>query len=221
MAVVFRGDVYDFLCCAKYTNGVLDSNNSVVFIREIDTEIWNKLDYTITCLAQYLGGILAGDSLSPNIYQLFNGFDDDGEIITNFWNNAYTDLDLEGLKKVGYFNVQGLIQSSQKTKVSYSLDNGPYVECFTIDGNGSYVNKSSPVGIGTFAIGSNVIGGGSSVSANTFEVDIPVHTDLFQFISFRLEAVDVGYIQINKFQYKDIRAKRRRVLQYNDPEINE
>lgn len=220
-AVVFRADVYDILCCAKYTNGILDTYNSRTFIRQKDTGIWNLLDYTISALAQYTNGLLSGDSLSPNLFQLFSGFDDEGNIIDNHWNNAYTDLELDGLKKVGYFNIQGLIQSGQKVKVSYSLDDAPYVDVFTIDGDGAYVNKSSPVGIGTFAIGANLIGGGGTVNANSFEIDIPVHTDLFQYISFRLEAIDIGYVQIDKFQYKDIRFKRRRIISFNDPELND
>lgn len=220
-AVVIRSGNYDLLCCTKYTNGIVDTFNSITFIRDVDSGIWNKLDYTVNVLAEYTGGLLAGDSLSSNVFTLFSGFDDEGELIPNFWNNAFTNLNLDGLKKVGYFNIQGLIQNSQQVKVSYSLDNGPYTEIFTIDGQGSYVNKSSPVGIGTFAIGANVIGGGGSVSANQFEIDIPVHTDLFEFISFRLEAIDIGYVQIDKFAYKDIRYKRRRILQFNDPEINE
>lgn len=225
-AVVIRAGNYDLLCCTKYTNGKVDNFNSVTFIRDIDSGVWNKLDYTVNVLAEYTGGILAGDSLSSNVYTLFSGFDDDGELIENFWNNAFTNLGLDGLKKVGYFNLQGLIQNSQKVKVSYSLDNGPYVLASSpqfsgiIDGQGSYVNKSSPVGIGTFAIGANVIGGGQTVNASEFEIDIPVHTDLFEFISFRLEAIDVGYVQIDKFQYKDIRFKRRRLLSFNDPQID-
>jgi hypothetical protein len=219
--VVWSWGDYDIVSCAKYTNGKLDTYNSVTFIRSIYSGVWNKLDYYINVLGEYYGSLIAGDSLSPNIDVLFSGFDDNGQVIQNYWNNAYTDFDIKGMKKCNYFNVQGLIQPSQKIKVSYALDNGQYVECFIIDGSGNYVNKSSPVGIGSFTIGSNVIGGGGgNAFANEFEIDIPVHTDLFEFISFRLEALDVGYAQVNKFSYKDIRFKRRRILQYSDPEIN-
>lgn len=218
--VVWHWGDYDFVSCTKYTNGKLDTYNSVTFIRSIYSGVWNKLDYFINCLAEYSGALIAGDSISPNLEVLFSGFDDDGETISNYWNSSYTDFDISGMKKVGYFNLQGLIQPDQKLKVSYSLDNGLYTDLFTIDGNANYVNKSSPVGIGSYTIGSNVIGGGGSATANEFEVDIPVHSDLFEFISFRLEALEVGYVQVNKFTYKDIRFKRRRLLQFEDSEIN-
>ena len=211
---------YNIVSCAKYTNGKLDTYNSVTFIRNIFSGVWNKLDYFVNVFGEYQGALLAGDSISPNLEVLFSGFDDDGETINNYWNNAYTDFGISGMKKVNYFNIQGLIQPDQKLKVSYSLDNGLYTDLFTIDGNASYVNKSSPIGIGSYTIGSNVIGGGGIATANEFEVDIPVHSDLFEFISFRLEALEVGYAQVNKFTYKDIRFKRRRLLQFEDSEIN-
>jgi hypothetical protein len=220
--VVFNWGDYDIVCCAKLTNGILDKFNSVMLIRDIVSGLWNRLDYFVNFLAVYNGSLIAGDSLSPNLYTLFSGFDDDGDIIPNNWNNAYTDFEIPGMKKVGYFNIQGLIQPSQKVKVSYSLDSGVYIDVFTIDGTASYVSKSTPIGIGSFTIGENVIGGdgGGVATANPFEIDIPVHSDLFEFISFRLEALDVGFVQINKFSYKDIRFKRRRIQQYSDPEID-
>ena len=102
--------------------------------------MWSKLDYGSTALSVFYGALISGDSLSPNIYTLFSGFDDDGEVIQNYWNNGYTNLDIPGMKKVGYFNIQGLIQPSQKIKVSYSLDSGAYIDVFEIDGASNYVN---------------------------------------------------------------------------------
>ena len=75
-AVWSWGD-YDFVSCAKYTNGVLDGYNSVTFIRSIYTNVWNKLDYFVNIFAEYAGALIAGDSISPNLEVLFSGFDDD------------------------------------------------------------------------------------------------------------------------------------------------
>lgn len=220
-AVVYRFGEYDIMECQKYTNGIKDTYNSVTFVRNIFSGAWDKLDYAFTCLAEYGGALIGGDSLSPNVYTLFSGFDDDGEIIPNYRNSSATNFGLEGLKKVGYLNVQGLIQPSQRVKVSISLDGAPYVEMYTIDGSATYVLQSNPVGVGSFTLGTGIVGGGGGeVTANEFEVDIPLHTDKFDYISFRVEALDVGYVQINTVAYKDIRFKRRRLLSYNDPEIS-
>ena len=96
-AVWSWGD-YDFVSCANYTNGQLDTYNSVTFIRSVYSGAWNKLDYFINVFAEYAGALIAGDSISPNLEVLFSGFDDDGQTINNYWNNAYTDL--VGLRKI-------------------------------------------------------------------------------------------------------------------------
>jgi hypothetical protein len=154
------------------------------------------------------------------LYTLFSGFDDDGQVIPNYWDSSYTDFGIQGLKKANYLNVQGLIQPAQSLEISISLDQGAYNLVYTITGDGGYVSQANPVGVGSFTIGSNVVGGGGgTVFANQFELDIPIHTDLFEYISFQIKAIGVGYVQVDNVAYKDIRLKRRRLLSYQDPEI--
>lgn len=220
-AVMYRWGEYNILECQSYINGHKNSYNSVTFVQNIYSGLWNQLDYDFTCLGNYLGTLVSGDSLSPNAYTLFSGFDDDGSVIANYWNTSYSDLEMEGIKKCGYLKIRGLIQPTQRVDVNLSLDFGNYVNMYTIVGNAGYVNKSNPVGIGTFTIGSQVIGGDSSQQfANPFEIWIPVHTDLFEYISTQVQALDVGFIQIDEIAYVDIRKKRDRPLRYSDPAIN-
>jgi len=218
--VVYRFGEYDVMECQNYTNGAKDTYNSATFIRNIYSGLWNQLDYAFTCLGEYNGTLVAGDSLSPNLYTLFSGFDDDGQVIPNYWDSSYTDFGIQGLKKANYLNVQGLIQPAQSLEISISLDQGAYNLVYTITGDGGYVSQANPVGVGSFTIGSNVVGGGGgTVFANQFELDIPIHTDLFEYISFQIKAIGVGYVQVDNVAYKDIRLKRRRLLSYQDPEI--
>ncbi len=218
-AVVHRWGEYDIMECQKYVNGQKQEFNSVTFVRNIYSGLWNKLDFASTCFGEYYGALLGGSSISPNVQILFSGFDDEGEVIANNWNSGYTDLDIPGLKKANFFNISGLIQPSQRLVVSISIDQGPYAEVYTIDGNGSYVSKNNPVSVGSFTVGSNVVGGGGDVTANPFEIDIPINAGPFEFISFQFQAIDVGYIQVDKAGYKDIRWLRRRINAYNDPQV--
>lgn len=213
--VVWRWGQYDFLTVSEYVNGILNTFNSKTFMRDIYSGNWNLLDYTPSCVAEYLGTLIAGDSLSPNVYTLFSGFDDDGSPIINHWNTAYSNIGLQGLKEVGFIHVSGLIQPNQSIQIALSLDFGQYVTYFTIQGNGTYVNRSIQVEIGGETLGSSVIGsgeGGGSVYANPFEIDIPVHTDLFEYISTQLNALNVGFAQIDSLSYKDVRWKQRSIL---------
>lgn len=202
--------------------GIYNTYNTICFARNIWSGLWNKLDYDFSCLDEFYGMLLGGDSLSPNVFTLFSGYDDDGEVINNYYNNAFTKLDIDGLKTVGYLHVEGLIQNPQNVQVGIALDGGSYVTEYVILGNGPYVNQGVSVGIGTYTEGSTVVGGQGSAAqfANKFEVDIPIHTDLFEYISFQFKALQVGYVQINKVSFKDIRFKRRRLLPYEDPEID-
>lgn len=224
--VMWRFGDFDIMSCADRIDGILQDFNGVTFVRNNISGQWDKLDYYINCAEIFQGTFVAGDSLSPNIFTLFSGFDDDGAVIANYRKMGYTDLEIQGLKKVNYLNLQGLIQPGQKLEVYISLDNGEYQLVYTILGNGPYVSNKI-VAVGTETIGTNVVGGGlgstagsSQIFANEYELDIPIHTDLFEYISFMVRAIDIGYVSVNRAEYKDIRFKRRRLLSYEDPEID-
>ena len=214
-AIVMRWGEYDIMSCMNYTDGIVNTYNSATFIRDIYSGHWNQLDYTPACLAPYYGALLMGDSLSPNCFILFSGFDDDGAPIYNYWDTPYTDLDLQGLKQVDYLHVTGMIQLNQQLQISLSQDYGNYSTVFTIMGNGSYVNTSIQEEIGGATVGSSVIGsgsGGGSVYASPFEIDIPVFTGLFEHISVELEALQIGWIQVDGLSYKGIHWSQRSIL---------
>ena len=61
--------------------------------------------------------------------------------------------------------------------------------------------------IGSYTLGSKVIGGGGEATAQPFDVTFPIHTDKFQNASVRFEAQGIGHAAINSYIYKDIRAK--------------
>lgn len=213
-AVVFRWGEYNLLACKQVLNGVVQPANSVLLIQNITTGYWNVLDYSVSAFGEYLGALLGGDSLSPNIETLFSGLDDDGNVISNIWASGATDFGFSGEKKLGYLVVQGLIQHDQQIQVTLSFDGGLYTPTFTILGNGPYVS-SLAVTVGANTAGSSIVGGGGgSIQAFPFTVEIPVHSDLFQYVSVGFEALAVGWAQIDRFAAKDIRLKRLRLSTY-------
>jgi len=223
---IFRWYDYDIVCFKNYTNGQVDTFNDVTFIRNIISGKWDRLDYTVNCLADFNGVLLGGDSQSVNVFELFSGFDDNQNKINNYYNTSPQNLELDGLKTVGFIHMSGLISRGQQLKISYSLDGSNYTYLYTIDGSGSYVNQGSPVTIGSRMVGSNVVGGGNGSGpltptyANRYELDIPIQTDLFEYISLQFEAVNIGYVSVDRAGYKDIRYKRMRLLYYEDLQIN-
>ncbi len=220
--VIFRWGDYDFVSLKNTVNGMVSSFNGITFIRNIVSGLWNQLDFYINCGADYNGTLIAGSSLSANVFKLLNGFDDSNSVVANQHSQAFTNLNIEGLKKVGYLNMSGLIQKGQNLDVFVSLDNGAYTKVFTIAGDGPYVS-STLVTVGSQGIGIGTVGGGfdnDPVYASRYEVDIPIHSGLFEYIGWKVQATNVGFISVERQEWKDIRFKRRRLLSYEDSEIN-
>ena len=211
--VMFRWGDYDIMACQGSLNGVVQENNNVTYIRNTYSEQWDILDYSISCLAEYNGTLLSGDSLSNNLFTLFSGVDDDGATINNYWYSKQYNLGIDGLKRFHRFTIQGLIQQTQNIDIYLSYDNGAFTKFITVEGNGTYVNKGNPVMVGSNTIGSQVIGGGGDViTAYPYELDIQLPSDLFEYVQVKFVANNIGYVQIDEFSFKDCRYKGRKLI---------
>lgn len=210
--VAFRWGDYEIFCCQNTTLGVTDPHNSVMFVHNVVSNAWDRLDFFVSCLAEYNGTLVAGDSVSNNVYTLFSGFDEDGDIITNYWLSSNLNLGTDNLKNCRRMVIDGLIQPDQSIKVSLAYDGGAFTEVFTIAGNADYVDGGQETSIGAPTLGTQVIGGQGGVTASPFEVDFPINSDRFVDVQIRVEALGVGWASINSFTFKDIRNKGRKNL---------
>lgn len=210
--VAYRWGDYEIFCVQDKINGVANTYNSTMYVRNVVSNAWDKLNYYASCLTTYNGTLVAGDSISNNIYTLFSGFDEDGDIIENYWTSSDLNLKTENLKTCRRMVIDGLIQPAQQLKVYLSYDGGDYTLVQTIDGSGSYVDQGTEVFIGGPTIGAKIGGGGGSDTASPFEIDFSIASDRFIHVRVKFEAADVGYVSVNSFQFKDIRDKGRRNL---------
>ena len=115
-AVAYRWGDYEIFCVAEKINGVANTFNSVMLIRNVVSGAWDILDYYASCLATYGGTLIAGDSVSNNIYTLFSGYDEDEGIISNHWTSSDLDLGTKNLKTCRRMVIDGLIQKDQDLK---------------------------------------------------------------------------------------------------------
>ena len=214
-AVMFRWGDYDLLSFAGNLNGIVQANNISTYARNRFTGQWDLLDYSVSSFAKYNGALLGGDSLSNNVYTLFSGFDDDGQIISNHWSSKQFDFGIEGLKKFNIFHIRGLIQLAQNKDISMSFDGGAFVKIATVNGNGAYVAKGTPQNIGSVTIGTDIIGGSSNATAFPYEVDIPFVSPRFEYVQVKFEATNIGFAQIDEFGFKDVRYKGRHINPIN------
>jgi len=205
-APVFEWGDYVIFSCAQIRNGVADNVNSRTFLYHKLSKVWNLTDLPATAFANYNGLLLAADPLENNVYRLFTGFADQDSLIYNYWTSGRDDLDWTGKKKVKRMLIEGLIQTTQQVEVSISLNGGSFVTVFTIDGSGEYVDTGTSISIGNNMFGSKVIGGGGgTTSANPFSVEFPINTRTFEDIRIKFEAISGGYVQINSYEWLDIR----------------
>lgn len=211
-AVLDRFGDLELVCLQEYVSGTANTYNSAMYVRNVYSGAWDKLDYRASCLGSYNGSLIAGDSISNNVFTLFSGFDDDGSPIPNYWQDGQLNLGTTNLKRTHLMRVTGLIQTDQQIQVSLVLDDGEAVDVFTIDGAGSYVDQGINTSIGSYTIGSKVIGGGGDATAHPFDVTFPVNTDRYMYISARFEAQAIGYAEIDSYTYKDNRDKGARSL---------
>lgn len=210
--VAFRWGNYEIFCVQEKINGVANDFNSVMLIRNTINGAWDRLNYYGSVLAEYNGTLIAGDSVTDNIYTLFSGYDEDGEVISNYWTSGDHNLGGETLKNCRRMVIDGLIQTDQSLQVSVSYDGGTFTDVYTIEGDGTYVDNGVNTTIGSQTLGTGVIGGGGDISAHPFEVDFPLNSGNFITARVRVEALGVGYAQINSFTFKDIRNKGRKNL---------
>lgn len=208
--VAYRWGDYDIFCFQEKLNGVANDYNSGMWIRNRVSKRWDRVDYYANVLVDYDGMLIAGDSVSNNCYVLFSGYDEDGDIMSNYWKSGDHNLGSDNLKNCRRMVVDGLIQPNQSLEVWLAYDQGEFSRIFTIEGDAEYVDSGIDTYIGGETIGSKTIGSGGSSVAHPFTVDFPINSDRFCNVQTKLVAVDIGYVSVNKITFKDIRDKGRK-----------
>ena len=72
-AIAFRWGDYEIICCQEYRERRRrTAHNSVMYVRNVYSGAWDKLDYRASCLAIYNGALIAGDPhLQQRLHALF------------------------------------------------------------------------------------------------------------------------------------------------------
>lgn len=216
--VVSNAGEINFLSLKSINNGVARSYNDTTFLRNTISGFWDKTDFRIAVMDIYNGAIVAGDTISQNIFQLFTGVDDDGAPINAYWTSGQMNLGFMGLKQFNLFHIDGFIGPNQVLNIYAQWDTGNYVLIGSVYGNGKYVDQNNSISIGQGIGGTQPIGGtgNGQVIGYYFTQDIPIWTPLFQYVSIKfVPSVNLqtnkpafGALQINaNFGFRDCRIK--------------
>jgi hypothetical protein len=205
-AALFPWGEYQVLACRHQDSPY----NNTFFVRNVKWDLWDRLDYAASVLDGYDGSLIAGDSISNNVYRLFSGLDDAGAAIANHWDSGRTNLGSRGLKKAHRMVLEGLIDREQVIDVYLSFDRGGFVLVKSIEGSAAYVSQGENVTVGSNTVGSKTVGGNAStaiLTSHPFHVDFGIHTDRFEYVKVRFVARNVGFAAISRYCFKDIRFK--------------
>jgi hypothetical protein len=218
-AAVEFGDMVLFACRTSTS-----TTNDRVFIYNKISKGVDIVDYYVSCFAVYDGTLVAGDSVTDNVYTLFDGLDDNGSTLANSWESSLDDLGYNGMKRVVELTVDGEIGPEQSGKIMMSVERGPYVEVrspsdvvanvHAIEGSGDYVDSSQSIDVGAYTLGRGEIGGGSAgISAYHYRRTFRIALDKFEYIMFKIEATGLGYLSVTEFTFADVRLKWGKIPQ--------
>lgn len=85
---------YTWTACAMTTFGEYivfsgasfnKSTNDTVFLYNYRRKTLDVIPYAMKTCQDINGELFIGDATTDNVYQIFSGFDDDGQTIQNFW----------------------------------------------------------------------------------------------------------------------------------------
>lgn len=204
-------DAYIIVSCKK--NG--SDFNDVILFCDYTMQTVDVINYSSRMSAKNGDDLFVGSSISENVYQILNGFDDDGQIIENEWiskGEQYEALGIqESLKKIKKFRIKGYIDPDQKIEVYCSFDDDDFSLIGTIVGDGSYVDYSSPESIGNNLIGDKQVGGEVTDTIYPFFAELNVKSPKFRKRTVKLKTIGIGYASVSYFMDRDILIFERRI----------
>ena len=211
-AVSFEWGDY-ILFCFKTSDST--NNNRVMAYHKI----WKSIDilgYYVSCLENYNGTLLAGDSISNNVQRLFTGFSADGSIINNYWIGNLSLLQIEELKKFKRLTLHGQIARDQDIDVYLAYDGGNFVKVGEINGDAAYVAQAASTAVGSPQVGSAEIGGGGTgITAFDYIREFRVRSEKFERVKIKFVATSVGYASVSEINYYDIKLYgKKNLLRY-------
>ena len=181
--------------------------NNIILLCDLSQKTVDITAYNARMLVKDAGNIYVGDPITESVYQVYNGFDDDGYVIDNYWTSKgekYGGSIDENLKKYKRLRVKGLIDPDQAIEVWESYDNDGFQLIGTIRGDASYVDYSKPQVIGSNMIGEAQIGGDDIKNVYPFFCEIKVKAPKFRKRKRMFKAINIGYAEIEYMNDYDI-----------------
>lgn len=179
--------------------------------------------YNTRMMMKDAGQLYGASPITYTVFQIFSGFDDNGNPVQNFWTSRGDSFDklvgrslkwkfiAESLKKFRRLRFAGLISVDQAVEVYVSYDDAGFQLVGTILGKGDYVDYSNQQSIGNNLIGEIQIGGDEVSIAYPFMCELKVKAPKFRKRTIKLVATGIGYVEIGRMMDWDIMVFEQRI----------
>lgn len=214
LAPHFEFGNYEWDMCAMGTFGEYiifsgrtptSATNNRLFLFDYKNKSIDVLPYFAKTILDIEGDLFIGDTISDNIYQVLNWWDDDWDTIANSWTSWDELFDTQRLKKTKRFRIRGKITPSQSLEVYASPDESSFTQIGTILWTWTYVDTENTFTIGENGIGDYMIGGEESdeMWANYFaELNFSQWLpSKYRKITIRLIATGIWYVSVENFEH--------------------
>ncbi len=187
-------DVYVTIACKSEGSA---TNNTILLCNVADKTV-DITNYNVRVFANNDGLLYGGSSLTQSTYLLYDGFDDDGFTIENYWNSKDEAWGSSRLKKNRFLRLKGRISKDQSYAVYVNYDDAGYQLVGTVLGNADYVDYSSSQTVGSNIIGTSVVGGSMGIDTYQYFLQIRLkkipkyRKRMIQFV-----ALGIGYVDID------------------------
>lgn len=193
-------DTYILVACKTLESS---TNDTILLCNMVDNNV-TVTSYSARTFARDSKNLYMGSSIVESVYNLYNGYDDDGFAIDNFWTGKDDNLmtsqtigKVAELKKIKELRLRGRISSGQKCEVYLNYDNSGDQLVGTILGTGSYVDTTSTQTVGANLIGGAVVGGDTAIDISDFYVEIHLRkVPKFKTRKLTFKAIGIGYVDI-------------------------
>lgn len=201
-----------YILCTCRVKGSEYNDRLIIYDKAF--KAFTMASYCVNTLSIYNGRVVAGESNSNNVIELFKGYEDIAMLKGNFYESGEGILEYEGIKKVRRIIIEGKIALDQKIKIFLRFDNGEWGQVGEISGSGPYIDRDLEEALlGEAEIGSAMIGGdGAEIEANHYKREIRIPSGKFNKVSFRFEAEGLGYASVSMFGFWGIILKQMKSI---------
>lgn len=195
---------------AKNFNSV---GNDVMFLVDIVAGTVDRIKYRCQCMSKDGATLYIGDTITENVFSLFDGFDDDQKIIDAYWTSKADLLEIGALKKVRRQRFQGQIDPGQVVEVYIGTDDGVYTLYGTIRGDVATVTTPGTGMVGSSMVGEDAVAtSGVDVSVGTYFFEIkPTKLGKFRKRAVKFVPKSYGYFDCSYIQDWDIMVFEDRI----------